>query len=241
MKRKVSIGAASLLGVLSVGFWCVVQAHPTIEGGIKNGLWFLKGVGGGHFELVADQAANEVRYYISHAEDEPQPGGKAKEWVITLAVQKRKTANGKEVNALPLPDPAGKGEYFAGIAPIEIKDGFAYFWIEVSGKVLLDGKGSPLDLVFTAGKDAQGTHCLKAPIDLSKASTIRFQEVIFKALDPAGQKQPYVKGLPDKAWGIGGMNNNLKANDLPLKKFTDALAKMGEMNKFRKPDAPAAK
>lgn len=240
MKKRIFHWSAGF--VLIGGLLSVVFAHPAIEGGIKSGLFALKDVAVGHFELVADQAGNEVRFYVSQAVDEKLADGKEHEWVIPMAVQRKKiqTPGGeKDVDLMPLPDPAGKGEYFP-VSAVETQAGFAFYWVELTAQVLLDGKASS-KLSFQAGRDSKGTHCLKAPLDLSKASTIRFQEVLFRVLDPSGTRPDHLQRIAQRTYGLKTLGKDVPNLDLPLKLFAEGISKIPDLNKFRKPDAPILK
>jgi hypothetical protein len=223
--------------------------HPTIEGGIKQGLLEAKNpqgeeVMGGHVELVADPTANELRIYLSHAIDE-KIGDTNHEWVQTLRVRNQvisgRLGKKEDVVLLPVPEP-GEGNQWFPVPPVDSKGGFQYYWIEFQARVVLDGNSDDSrTLHFTAGQDKRGTQCLKAALDLQKARTIRLGEVLFSVNDPAGEKPPLVKKCFDgNAWGLGQLWKNVNTVDLPLKKFEEFIGRIPEMDKFRKPQVPAS-
>lgn len=212
-------------------------AHPAIEGGIKHGFASVKGLYGSHIELVVDPRANEVRIYISEAQDEKKPDGKNHEWVIPMSVRKGK-AGSDDVALLPMRDPGQGNEWFP-VTPVETKGGYVYYRIEATAKLVLDGDAAKSQSVaFRAGKDARGTQCLVATIDLSKAQTIRFEEVKVTILDAAKAKPAVEKVCFTGGWGLGKLHKDLNKTDLSIKAFADSLAKSPESDKFRKPQAP---
>ncbi len=232
----------ALLAAAGLAFaFTLAWGHPAIEGGIKQGFAAVQGVVGGHIEILPDPRANQVRLYISEAQDEKLPNGKDHEWVITMTIRKQ-TVGGEEASVLPVRDPGAGKEWFA-VTPVETKGGYVFYRIEASAKVMLDGDPNRRQSVtFAAGKDPRGTACLVAALDLSKAKTIRFEEVKVSILDAAKAKPAVEKAyFANTCWGLGKLHQGLGQADLALKDFADSIAKGAEMDKFRKPQAPALK
>jgi len=232
--KKTLVAAGAVLIAVSFAW-----AHPAIEGGIKQGFAAVQGVVGGHIEILADPRTGQVRLYISEAQDEKLPNGKEHEWVIPMTVRKQKVG-AEEVNVLPVRDPGAGKEWFA-VAPVETKAGYVFYRIEASAKVMLDGDANKRHaLTFAAGKDPRGTACLVAAVDLSKAKTIRFEEVKVSILDAAKAKPAVEKAyFASTCWGLGKLHQTLAQTDFALKDFADSLGKAAEMDKFRKPQVPA--
>jgi hypothetical protein len=230
---------AALLAAAALAFaFTLAWAHPAIEGGIKTGFAAVKGIVGGHIEILADPRAGQIRIYLSEAQDEKLPNGKDHEWVIPMTVRRQKVG-GEETNVLPVRDPGAGNEWFP-VAPVESRGGYVFYRIEATGKVMLDGDANRRQaLTFAAGKDARGTACLVAAVDLAKAQTIRFEEIKVSIVDAARAKPAWEKVYFTGGWGLGKLHSNLNQTDLSLKAFADSLAKAAEMDKFRKPQAPA--
>jgi len=122
---------------------------------------------------------------------------------------------------------------------VRTKDGYHFYRIEATARVVLDGKAADSNLTFQAGKAPNGVHCLSAALDLSKAKTVRLEEVTVKVLDSQNSKPPVVKQCFEKmAWGIGGLHQTPRKVDFQLSKFSESIGKIPDMEKFRKPEAP---
>lgn len=214
-------------------------AHPAVEGGLKHGFAVVKGLYGSHIELVADPKAGEVRMYISEAQDEKLADGKDHEWVINMACRTKKVGK-EELSLLPMRDPGAGAEWFP-VTPVEARGGYVFYRVEAAAKIMLDGDAARRHtLALTAGKDPRGFNCLKAAIDLSKAGTIRFEEVTVTVLDAKKARAPWTKKcFADTAWGLGKLHKGVPQTDFALKLFEEYVAKTAEMDKFRKPEAPA--
>lgn len=232
--RCVAAALAAFLGAMTFAW-----AHPSIEGGLKQGFASVKGLYGSHVELVADPGKAELRLYVSEAQDEKMADGKEHEWVIPMAVRSKKVS-GEELNLLPMRDPGAGNEWFP-VTPVEAAGGFLFYRIEATARVMFDGDAARRSTVtFTAGADARGTRCLVAKVaELSNAKTIRLEEVKVSVLDakkarPASEKVCFID-----AWGLNKLHKRLNETDLPVKAFADALAKSPTLDKFRKPQAPA--
>ena len=238
MRRKNRWFSLPAAVVLALAVVPLALAHPAIEGGLKHGFAGVKDFGGGHVELVADARTNSVRVYISEAQDQPLPNNKNHEWVINMTVRKGK-AGRKDVVLLPLRDPGPGKEWFA-VAPVQKTGGYVFYRVEVTARIMLDGKASrTADLKFAAGRDPRGTACFSAPVNLARAKTIRFLEVKVSILDAKGAKAAVVKPCFNKmAWGLGKLHRNIQNTDFPLATFAQYIGKSREMDKFRKPQAP---
>jgi hypothetical protein len=223
-----------------LGLVTTLLSHPAIEGGIKHGFAGVKDGGYTHIELVADPKANELRIFISQAIDE-KIDGKNHEWVRTLTVRQEAlptSASGEKSLLLPLPD-LGSGKDWFAVSPARTKDGFHFYQIEATARVVLDGNSANVqNLKFEAGKAPNGVHCLRAALDLSKAKTIRLEEVVVKVLDAQKAKPPVVKQCFEKGWGLGALQSNIRKTDYPLSKFSDSIGNIANMEKFRKAQAP---
>ena len=219
----------------------LVFAHPCVEGGIKTGFTGVPGFAYCHMEFVADPTVNELRIYVSEAEDETLPDGKKREWVINLTVRKGKAA-GKSVNLLPLRDP-GPGKEWFPVAPVEKKGGYVFYRTELTGRVMLDKDPKKrVAVTFAAGRDARGRHCYKAGLNLARAKTLRLEEITFSAIDAAGKKPAWTKICFQAAFGQGlvkiGRMKKVAQTDLALKGFADAIAQIRNGDKYRKPESP---
>jgi hypothetical protein len=223
-------------------------AHPSIEGGVKQGAFAAKnaegkGVMGGHIELVADRKAGEVRVYLSQSTDEKTGEKKYHEWVHNLTVRNQTitTPDGrKEVVLLPLPSPGAGAEWFS-VAPVKTNGGYQFYWIELTAKLALDGDtANAKPLKFRAGTDPRGRQCLRADLAFGNATSIRIADVSLAVKDPSGKKPAWEKKYFDKtAWGLGQLWKEVATRDLPLDKFSEFIAASGGMDKHRKPEAPA--
>ena len=215
------------------------QAHPTIEGGLKQGFHHLKGYPAGlYIELVADPVTQEVRIYISLGSVE-QINGKKHEWVQNLTVRHEAVGGGQDHDLLPVPDP-GSGLSWFPVAAVRKAGGYVFYRIEVSARVKLD-KNAAQALTFAAGVDAQGTHCLKAALaNLSSANSIRFEQVKVVVKDAKDQKKPWERDCYIKmCWGLGQLWKKLPRTDVPLSKFKQTIRDKSKNDKHRKPEAPA--
>ncbi len=233
-KKTAAFAAAAVLGAFTFAW-----AHPAIEGGIKHGFAAVKGLYGSHIELVADPAAGELRLYVSEAQDEKLADGKKHEWVIPMAVRPGK-AGDETVALLPMRDPGTGNEWFP-VTPVEASGGYVFYRIEADARIMLDGDAAKRStLAFAPGQDGRGTKCLVAKVaDLSKAKSLRLEEVKVSILDAKKAKPAWEKLCFTTGWGLNKLHKNLGQTDLPLAAFADSLAKCGEMDKFRKPQAPA--
>lgn len=246
--RKNAFGATVLgVGIGIIVFGRCVFAHPMVEGGMKTGFIAVKGFAGTHLEFVADPGANELRIYVSEAEDGKLPDGSRMEWVINMTVREKKitTKGGKQetVSLLPLRDPGSGREWFP-VAPVEAKDGYVFYQSNVTARVMLDADPAKRHtVVFNAGQGPNGRHCFKARLKLSEAKTIRVEEVKFSAMDATGNKEAWSKVFFQRAYGLGllkiGKANKIAEVDMPLQAYADAIANVKSADKFRKPEAPA--
>lgn len=244
IRRKGSTAILSIAGLIVFGQFAL--SHPTVEGGMKTAFVAVKGFAGTHLEFVADREANELRIYVSEAEDGKTPEGKKWEWVINMAVRTAEitTAEGKkeQVSLAPFRDPGRDKEWFP-VAPVERKDGYVFYRAEVTGRVMLDGDPAKRhSVIFKAGRGPHGRRCFKAAVNLADAKDLRLEEVRFSVLDAAGKKEPWTKICFQQAYGLGLIvmkkQNQVAQVDLPISVYTDALAKISEAGKFRKPEAP---
>jgi len=235
MKKRIAAGVV----VATLLAFTFAWAHPAIEGGIKHGFAAVKGLYGSHIELVADAGTGELRIYISEAQDEKKPDGKSHEWVIPMTVRAKKVGD-EELALLPMRDPGAGNEWFP-VAPVESSGGYVFYRIEATGKVMLDGDAAKrATLTFAAGTDPRGTRCLVAKVaGLAQAKTLRIEEVKVSILDAKKAKPAWEKACFTDGWGLNKLHKGLNQTDLPLSAFSASLAKAAEMDKFRKPQAPA--
>ncbi len=233
-KRAAFVAAAVLAG------FAFAWAHPAIEGGIKHGFAAVKGLYGSHIELVADPRAGELRLYVSEAQDEKQADGKNHEWVIPMTIRAKKVRD-EDLALLPMRDP-GPGKEWFPVAPVEASGGYVFYRIEATARVMLDGQEAKRSTVsFAAGTDPRGTRCLVAKVaGLGQARTLRLEEVKVSILDAKKARPAWEKACFTDGWGLNKLHKGLAQTDLPLSAFADSLAKSGTMDKFRKPQAPAA-
>lgn len=226
----------SAFSVVALSAVAVLQAlaHPATHGGIRSG-------GGVAIaspytaivpEFVADRKAGQVRLYVVQETDE-KVDGKKMEMARNLTV--RREAVGKsEAILLPLPDHPKNEEWFT-VPPVRKSNGFAFYRIELAMRVSLDGKPAA-DLAFDAGKDARGFHCLVAPLDMAAAQNLRIESATLSVYD-AAKKESWSRKLFEKAWG-SGFKNVTYGTDLSLAQFEASVAKSGDLDKNRKPQAP---
>ena len=233
--RSAAAALAAFLGAMTFAW-----AHPAIEGGLKHGFASVKGLYGSHIELVADPGSSELRLYVSEAQDEKLAGGKEHEWVIPMAVRSKKVS-GEELNLLPMRDPGAGNEWFP-VTPVEASGGYVFYRVEAVARVIFDADAAKRSTVtFTAGADPRGTRCLVAKVaELSKAKTLRLEEVKVSIQDAKRAKPAWEKTCFTDGWGLNKLHKGLAQTDLPISAFADSLAKSGTMDPFRKPQAPAA-
>jgi len=244
-QRRTSAAAAAALGGL-IALAHVAFAHPAIEGGMKTPFVYLKGFAGTHIEFVADPGSDELRIYVSESEDGQLPDGKKWEWVINMTVRGKeiKAVDGKkeQVALLPLRDPGPDRKWFP-VEPVEQKNGYVFYRSEVTARVLLDGdQAKRHELVFKPGKSPDRRHCFNAALKLSDAKTLRLEEVKFSVIDAAGKNDPWTKIFFQQAYGLGLIAmkkaNKVGEVDMPLATYAEAISKVPEAAKFRKPEAP---
>ncbi len=227
MKTRTWIGAAGFFGLLALQ----ALAHPVIHGGIRAEVASIKDRGSIKVEFVADRKAGQVRLYVVE-EGVDRNGATPSDWVRNLPVREE-TVGKEQALLMPLPDP-GAGKQWLAVPPTRAAQGFLFYRIELALRVAVDG-GAAADLKFSPGPDPRGFNCLAAPLDLSKAQTIRIEDATMTVCD-AGMKTPtaiklFPKGSPSR-FGENG-------TDQSLAKYDEAIAQAPQLDKFRKPEAPA--
>ena len=254
MKRKSLAQGVVALGLIFT-LLTPVFAHPILEGGIRVKFRNIQGFWGSVIEFVADARAGEARLYIW----QPLADEKSR----NLAVQTRtiRTSKGKkEVTLLAMPDPEtgaarwfkpsfdkiGKtmpdprGKKWYPVSPAMLKGGVAFYWIEVKGMLALNG-GKAEEVTFIPGKDARGQHCLKVPMKLAGAKTIRIDGITITAFDPKGRQQAVVDTCfttgRTHAWKTKWQMD--QRPEIPLSKFAEGLKNRSKWDAFRTPELGA--
>ncbi|MGH9673275.1 MAG: hypothetical protein ACRD44_08840 [Bryobacteraceae bacterium] len=113
--------------------------------------------------------------------------------------------------------------------------------MDLTARIALDGdSANARSLKFRAGRDPKGTHYLRADLSFGGAQTMRIEDVSLAVKDPTGKKLAWERKYFDKTvWGLGQLWKNVATVDLPLQKFQEFIAQSEQMDKHRKPEAPA--